>query len=162
PMMEMSETAWLDKATLAVQKRSVKQGPVTIDVNFKDGKASGTMTMNGNAKPIAGEVGGDVFADGAGDDAAIAALPLAPGYTATFRTFDLMKQKAALKQAKVVGMEEVQVPGGSAKAWKVEVTSADGAPGSRTLWIAQDSRKVLKTSATVPELGGAVLTTELQ
>ncbi|MCE1229650.1 MAG: S9 family peptidase, partial [Firmicutes bacterium] len=85
PMMEMSETAWLDKATLAVQRRSVKQGPVTIEVNFKDGKATGTMTMNGNAKPIAGEVGGEVFADGAGDDAAIAALPLASGYTATFR-----------------------------------------------------------------------------
>jgi hypothetical protein len=133
PMMEVTESSLLDKGTLAVRSRTVKQGPVIIEVAFKAGKASGTMSMNGNARPIAAEAGGELFADGAGSDDAIAALPLAEGYAATFRTFDLMKQKPALKQAKVVGAEDVQVPGGSAKAWKVEVTSAEGAPGTQTL-----------------------------
>ncbi|MBK8794288.1 MAG: hypothetical protein IPN59_14525 [Holophaga sp.] len=135
---------------------------MVLEVTFKDGKATGTMTLNGTAKPISVETGGEVFAEGAGSDDVIATLPLAEGYQVIFRNFDLLKQKVALKQAKVLGAEEIKVPGGSAKAWKVEITSADGAPGVHTLWVAQDSRKVLKTSATLPEMGGAVISSELQ
>ena len=57
---------------------------------------------------------------------------------------------------------EVTVPAGTFKAWKVEQTSVDGEPGTTTLWIATDSRKVVKLTATLPQMGGAVLTSELQ
>ena len=162
PIMEAVDSTLLDKGTLALRSRTVKQGPVTLEVAFKDSKATGTMAMNGAAKPISAELGGELFADGAGSDEAIAALPLVAGFSVVFRNFDLMKQKVAIKQAKVVGAEEIKVAGGSANCWKVEVTSAEGAPGVQTLWIAQDSRKVLKTSATLPEMGGAVISAELQ
>jgi hypothetical protein len=89
-------------------------------------------------------------------------LPLADGYSTTYRNFDLQKQKVALKQVKVVGTEDVTVPAGSFKAWKVEVSSAEGEPGGSTLWIATDSRKVVKTSTTLPSMGGATVTSELQ
>ena len=80
----------------------------------------------------------------------------------TFRNFDVRQQKVQLKQAKVAGSEKVTVPAGTFEAWKVEIVSADGEPGSTTLWVAKDTRKVVKTTTTLPQMGGAVVTTELQ
>ena len=89
------------------------------------------MAMGGQEKPIAVDLGGPLFADGAGVVPSIAALPLKEGYTTTFRNFDVLKQKVTVKQAKVSGVEEVTVPAGTFKAWKVEIASADGEPGRR-------------------------------
>ncbi|MGH9755005.1 MAG: alpha/beta fold hydrolase [Blastocatellia bacterium] len=161
PMGDMNDTTWVEKGSLTLTKRSVKQGPVTLDVEFKNNKASGSMTVSGQAKPIAADTGGALFADGAGAYHALASLPLAEGYTATFRNFDLQKQKAALKQMKVVGSEQVTVPAGSFEAFKLEVTSAEGEPGKTTVWIAKESRKVVKVVAVIPQMNGAILTSEL-
>jgi len=161
PMGDMSDTTWVEKGSLTLIKRSVKQGPAAIDVEFKDNKATGSMNMGGQAKPIAADIGGALFADGAGAYEVLASLPLAEGYTATFRNFDLQKQKAALKQMKVVGAEKVAVPAGSFDAFKLEVTSAEGEPGKTTVWVAKESRKVVKVVAVIPEMNGAVLTSEL-
>jgi hypothetical protein len=162
PMGEATDTAILDKGTLLLTKRMLKQGPVEVDVAFKDGKANGTVSMNGTPKAIAADVGGELYADGPGGQEALARLPLAEGYTATYRNFDVQKQKPTLKQAKVVGKEDVVTAAGTFKAWKVEVSSAEGEPGQTTLWIADDTRSVVKTSATLPQMGGAVVTLELQ
>jgi hypothetical protein len=92
---------------------------------------------------------------------ALAALPLADGCMRTVRNFDVQRQKAALKRLTVVATEEVTVPGGTFTAFKVEISSADGEPGSSTLWIATDSRTVVKVTAALPQMGGATLTSEL-
>jgi dipeptidyl aminopeptidase/acylaminoacyl peptidase len=162
PMGDASDVTTLDKATLVLRKRSVKQGPAAIELAFEGGRATGTMAMGGDPKPVSVALGGELFADGAGAHEAIGALPLAEGYSATFRNFDVRQQKAQLKQAKVAGSEDVTVPAGTFKAWKVEITSAEGEPGTTTIWVAKDSRKVVKTVATLPQMGGAVVTTELQ
>ncbi len=162
PMGDMVDTATLEKGTLIVKKRSVSQGPVVIELAFEGNKATGTMTMNGQSKPIDAELGGALFADGAGTHNVIASLPLAEGYTATFRNFNVQSQKVALKQVKVLGVEDVTVPAGTFKAWKVEESSAEGEPGATTIWVATDSRKVVKITATLPQMGGAVLISELQ
>ncbi len=161
PMGDMSDTTWIEKGSLTLTKRSVRQGPVTIDVEFKNNKASGSMNNGGQSKPIAAETGGALFADGAGTYDVLASLPLAEGYAATFRNFDLQKQKTALKQMKVAGAEKVTVPAGSFDAFKIEVTSAEGEPGKTTVWVAKDSRKVVKIAAVLPRMNGATLTTEL-
>ncbi len=161
PMGEASDTTVLDKTTLVVRKRSIKQGPVAVELAFDGGKATGTFAMGGDPKPVAVDLGGEVFADGGGGDAVLALLPLAEGYVVSFRNLDLMRQKLALKQLKVVGREQVSVPAGTFDAWKAEITSTEGEPGQQTLWIATDTRRVVKTSATAP-MGGAVITTELQ
>jgi hypothetical protein len=157
----MSDTTWVEKGSLTLIKRSVKQGPATIVVEFKDNKASGSMNMGGHAMSIAADVGGALFADGAGAYDVLASLPLAEGYTATFRNFDLQKLKAALKQMKVVGQEKVAVPAGSFESFKLEVTSAEGEPGKTTVWVDKESRKVVKIVAVIPEMNGAILTSEL-
>jgi hypothetical protein len=97
-----------------------------------------------------------------GSDEALASLALAEGFSTTYRNFDLRQQKVELMQAQVTGVESVTVPAGTFQAWKLEVKSAEGQPGQKTVWIAKDSRKVVKVSATVPQMGGAVVTTELQ
>jgi dipeptidyl aminopeptidase/acylaminoacyl peptidase len=162
PIGDATDVTTLDKATLVARKRSVKQGPAVIEVSFEGGKATGTVAMGGEPKPMSVDLGGELFADGIAASDVIASLPLAEGYSASFRNFDLREQKVQLKQAKVAGTESVTVPAGTFDAWKVEVTSTDGEPGQMTIWVAKDSRRVVKTSATIPQMGGAVITSELQ
>ena len=161
PQGELVDTTTIEKGTLVLKHRLVKQGPVVIDVDFKDNKAIGTMTMNGQAKPIAVDLGGAIFGDGAGGMDSIAALPLAEGYATSFRNMDLQKQKLELKNLKVVGVESVTVPAGTFEAYKLELISADNEADKTTIWIAKDSRKVVKLSAVLTQLNGAILTSEL-
>ena len=118
--------------------------------------------MGGEPKPISTELGGDLYADGSGAFESLACLPLAEGYSFTYRNFDLQKQKATLKQGKVVGSEPLKVAAGTFQAWKVETGSAEGEPGGATFWVDKASRRLLKVRAVLPQMGGAVMTTELQ
>src|SRR5882724_5016144 len=161
PQGEITDTSTIEKGTLVLKHRVYKQGPVVFDIDFKDNKAGGSMSMNGQAKPIAVDLGGAVFGDGAGSFDVLATLPLAEGYATSFRNLDLQKQKLELKNLKVVGVESVTVPAGTFEAYKVEITSADNEADKTTLWIAKDSRKVAKISAVLTQLNGAILTSEL-
>jgi dipeptidyl aminopeptidase/acylaminoacyl peptidase len=161
PQGAATDTAMLEKGSLLLLKRSVKQGPVAIDLDFAGNKAAGKMSMNGQDKPIAVDLGGPVFADAAGSDQVIACLPLAEGYNTTFRNFDVQTQKVKLLQLTVAGKEEVKVPAGTFNALRVEISSADGGSDKRTLWIAGETRKVVKVTAVLASMGGAVMTQEL-
>lgn len=101
PMGEAVDTVVLDGATLTLKKRTVAQGPMTIAFEVKDGKASGEMKVGEQPRPIAAELGGALFADGAGAYHVVAALPLAAGYTTAFRNFDLQTQKVQIGRAHV-------------------------------------------------------------
>jgi dipeptidyl aminopeptidase/acylaminoacyl peptidase len=161
PMGEMRDTTTFQKDSLTVKKRHVRQGPVTIDVDFSSGKAVGTMNMNGEDQSISVDLDGPLFADAAGANFVIGCLPLAEDYSTTFRNFDLQRQKAKLMQLQVAGSESVTVPAGTFDAFKVELSSADGGPDKSTVWIAKDSRTPVKISTVMAEMGGAVLTAEL-
>ena len=161
PQGDISDVSTIAKGTLILKHRVSKQGPVVFDVDFKGNNATGTMNMNGQETPIAVDLGGAIFGDGAGGFDVLAALPLAEGYTVSFRNIDLQKQKVELKTMKVVGVESVTVPAGTFEAYKVEITSADNEAKKTTLWIAKDSRKVAKISAVLTQLNGAILTSEL-
>jgi dipeptidyl aminopeptidase/acylaminoacyl peptidase len=155
----ITDTVTLDPATLAPTRRSLAQGPVKIDVEYTANRVKGTMSMGGAPKPFELETGGALFAEGASAQVAMGALPLAAGYSVTFRTLDVQRQKVALKQLSVVGIEDMTVPAGTFKAFKLEVKSADGDPGSQTIWIDADTRRVVKVVATLPN--GATITSEL-
>jgi hypothetical protein len=119
------------------------------------------MSMNGQDRPISVDVGGPLFADAAASQHSIACLPLAEGYSTTFRNFDLQKQKVKLMQLKVVSSENITVPAGTFDTFKVELTPDNGGPDKTTIWVAKDSRKPVKTTAILSEMGGATLTAEL-
>jgi dipeptidyl aminopeptidase/acylaminoacyl peptidase len=161
PQGEITDTSHIEKGSLVLRHRVYKQGAVAFDLDFKDNKASGSMTMGGPAKPIAMDLGGEIFGDGAGGMDVIAALPLAEGYTTSFRNFDLQKQKIEMKNLKVVGSESVTVPAGTFSAYKLELTDANNDADKTTIWIAKDSRQVVKISTVLTALNGAILTSEL-
>ena len=161
PTGSATDKTVLDKQSLIVRSREIRQGPIAIDLKFADGKASGTISMGGQEKPLSVDLGGELFADGGGAHSVLATLPLAEGYTTTFRNFDVQAAKPTLKQAKVASVEEVSVPAGTFKAWKVEISSAEGEPGQQTVWIDTATRKVVKVFATLPRMAGATLTSEL-
>jgi dipeptidyl aminopeptidase/acylaminoacyl peptidase len=149
----------LEKGSLVLRTRSVTQGPVSVELEMKDGRATGEMKMAGQSRPIALDVGGELFADGPGAPLVIATLPLAEGYTTTFRNVDLLSQQVRPTELKVVGTEQVTVPAGTFDAFRVELASA----GTKaTTWIAKDSRAVVKVVMAPPQLNGATLTLELK
>ena len=161
PQGPVVDISTIEKGTLQLKHRSINQGPVAVELDFRDKKATGTMSMNGQPKPILVDVGGVIFADGAGAFNVLAMLPLAVDYSATFLNFDVQKQKPQTKQLKVVGSESVTVPAGTFEAFKVELVATDNEADKQTIWIAKDSHKVVKITATLPSLGGALLTSEL-
>ncbi|HWL39756.1 MAG TPA: alpha/beta fold hydrolase [Gemmatimonadaceae bacterium] len=161
PQGTMSDEATLAKGTLLPIKRVINQGPAVIEVAFAGNKATGKMSMNGQDRPITADLGGVLFADGAGANDVIAALPLAPGYTTTYRNFDVMTQQVKPRQLKVIGMESVTVPAGTFNATKVEITPAEGTGEKVTLWVDPATRVVVKTQAVLPQMNGAIATSEL-
>jgi hypothetical protein len=162
PMGTVQDEATIDKGTLQLRKRVVHQGPAVVDVAFANNKATGKMSMNGQERPITGDLGGALFADGPGANDVVAALPLAEGYSTVFRNFDLMSQKVQMRQLKVTGSEKVTVPAGTFDAWRVEITPADGGTGqTTTLWVDKPSRRAVKISTILPEMNGAIATAEL-
>jgi dipeptidyl aminopeptidase/acylaminoacyl peptidase len=140
PMSAQLDTTVLEKGSLTVRKRTVDAG---------------------GDKPISADLDGTIFADGAGANFVIGCLPLAEGYSTTFRNFDLQRQKVKLMQLEVAGSESVTVPAGEFDAFKVELSSADGGPDKSTVWIAKDMRTPVKISTVMAEMGGAILTAEL-
>jgi dipeptidyl aminopeptidase/acylaminoacyl peptidase len=161
PMGKATDVVTLEKGSLVPVKRSISQGPMAIDYEVKGGKAVGQMKMGADPKPFEVDLGGALFADGAGAYEVMATLPLAEGYATAFRNFDVQSQKPKTMELKVVGSESVTVPAGSFDAFKVEVTSPDSTQKS-TFWVAKDSRRVVKLMAVLPQMNGAVLTSELQ
>ncbi|HEX2270902.1 MAG TPA: hypothetical protein VHH35_15265, partial [Pyrinomonadaceae bacterium] len=161
PQGEISDVSTIEKGSLLLKRRTIKQGPVTIEMNVAGNQVTGSTTMNGQTTPLAVDSGGPLFADGAGAFDVIASLPLADGYSLSFRNFDVQKQKPQIRQLKVAGTESVTVPAGTFDAYKVEIVSADNDADKQTVWIDKASRKVLKISAVLPSLNGAILTSEL-
>jgi hypothetical protein len=150
----------LDKTTLAVRKRQIVQGPITIELTMQDGKVTGQAIVNGQIQSINVDAGGELYADGAGAQQVIATLPLAEGYTTSFRNLDVRTLKVRVMELRVVGSEQVTVPAGMFDTFKVEMVSPiDGA--KTTLFIAKEGRKVVKVVQS-SQLGGATVTSELQ
>ena len=161
PNGTVTEISTLEKGTLIARKLNLKQGPVAMDLAFGGDKATGNMSMNGQDRPVSVDLGGPLFAEAAGSKQSISCLPLAEGYSTTFRNFDAQKQKVELMQLKVSGIETVTVPAGTFESYKVEISSADGGTDKETIWVARDSHKAVKESAVLGSMGGAILTQEL-
>jgi len=157
---EATDRAVLEKGSLVLRKRSVSQGPISVELAVADGKATGEMKMGGQPRPINVDVGGELFADGPGAPMVMASLPLAEGYSTTFRNFDIQTQQVRMMQLSVAGSEQVTGPSGTFDTFKVDFTAAGGQKG--TIWVAKDTRAVVKGVLSAPQMNGANLTIELQ
>ncbi len=162
PMGDVTDTATVEKGSLLIRRRTAKQGPISVETTYQGPKVTGTMSMSGKEQPISVDLGGPAFAEAAGAPFVIGCLGLKEGYSTAYRNFDLQKQKGKVLQLRVTGSENVTVPAGSFDAFRVEVTNADDAAEKVTYWIAKDTRSPVKIAATMPQMGGATLTAELQ
>ena len=111
------------------------------------------------AEPLEfGEVG-ELFPDSAAEWSAVfGCLPLAEGYSATFRNLSLLSQKVQSMELKVVGVETVTVPAGKFETWKVAIASAEGLDHT-TLWVAKESRATVKWSSVLVASGSSATET---
>ena len=160
PAGEATDETVLAKGSLVLRQRSIVQGRFKMDYVVKDGKAIGKMQIAAQLRPILVDLGGELFADGAGRSAVVAALPLADGYETSFRNLALPSLAITTKRLKVLGSERVTVPAGKFNTFKVQITSEDG--DETTFWIAKSPRKAVKSTTKSSETNGGVITTELQ
>jgi len=159
PQGTATDRAQLALDSLIVQQRSVAQGPVTIDYTVADGKAQGEMKVNGQARPVSLDLGGNLLAHGPGAVAVVGTFPLKEGYTTTLRSLNLQQQQVGTIEVVVAGVEKVTVPAGQFDSYKVELNGTDGT--KVTAWIARDSFKPVRSVTVAPSMGGAQVTQEL-
>jgi len=138
------EVTVLDRNTFAVRSRNTQQGATHINLTYAQGKVHGTITAGGIEDAVDADLGGEAFADGACSAMVLAGLPLAAGYHAEFRSYNLRTRKAVIKLVKVEGLETLKVPAGSFRAWKAVVTNADGEPGSTTVWSEEGTHRLVR------------------
>ena len=160
PRGEATDETVLAKGSLVLRQRSIVQGSFKMDYIVKDGKAMGKMQIGNKLRPILVDLGGELFADGAGRSSVVAALPLADGFEASFRNLVLPSLAITAKRLNVVGSERVTVQAGKFNTFKVQITSGDGE--ETTFWIAKSPRKTVKMTTKSSEMNGGVITTELQ
>lgn len=161
PMGEATDTLDVDAATMLPLRRSMKQGPMTIGLTFGpdviDGKIAGPMNM-----PINVKKSGPVLSDGTGVELPLSTAPLAPGYAAGLKVFDIMGGQVKEMTARVTGAEKVTTPAGTFDAHVVEVKPADGGNEGMKLWIAKEGRAVVKSETVIPAaMGGGSVVSEL-
>jgi dipeptidyl aminopeptidase/acylaminoacyl peptidase len=162
PMMSGSDETVVSKKTLLPIKRTAKQGGGTMEMAYTASKVTGSMGMGGQTMAIDKTIEGTLFADGGGASLMLATLPLAEGYSTSFRNFDISSQGIKTLTLSVVGKESVTVPAGTFETWKVEVKPADGSAGGQTIYVVADgSGRVAKEEAVIPSLGGAKMISEL-
>ena len=163
PMGAVKDVYTLEKGSLLPLARTVEQGPVKINLVHEDKKISGSMGMNGKDQPIDVSLDNPVFADGAALYETLATLPLKEGYSTVYRTFDVQSQKVKSYELKVTGMESLEVPVGAMEAYKAEITDLQDNRNAGTIWLSTENGTpgLIKSSATVPEMGGATVIMEL-
>ena len=153
PMGAFSDVERLDRATLRPRTRRLDQGPAVTELAFGDGAVTGTVTAGGQSDPVDVALGAPVL----GGTVVLGALPLAEGFGAVYRQFDLTTRAVEVRRLTVEARETVEVPAGRFETFRVVLRPADGAPGERTLWVTDDGR-VVKETAVLPEMNGAVMT----
>ena len=164
PMGATSDRVVLDADSLRPRSRSATQGPATVEVDYGDGRVTGSIRAGAQEIPIDQELEAPVFGDQAALDAVIAALPLGEGYSTTLRTFEVgMQQRTRIWSVTVEGGETAEVPAGSFETYRVTVEPLDGEGGGQTLWLtAEPPRTVVRSETTLPPaMGGGSVSTVL-
>ena len=161
PGLSGSDETTIEKKTLIIRKRVFRDKATAGELQFRGHNATGVITVNGQKLSINADLGGVVFADGAGGQDVIAALPLAKGYKAEFRNFGMQLQNVKMLQLQVMGTDTVTVPAGTFHTWKVLITSLDGGSETSALWVEKRSHRVVKYAMSFPNFHDAVATAEL-
>ena len=160
-MGEATDTLEMDATTMLPVRRSMKQGPMTILLSFTpdviNGTIAGPMNMPINVKKT-----GAVLSDGTGVELPLSTAPLAKGYAATLKVFDIMGGQVKEMNVRVTGTEMVATPAGTFNAHVVEVKPIEGGSDGTKIWVATEGRAIVKSETVLPAaMGGGTVVSEL-
>jgi dipeptidyl aminopeptidase/acylaminoacyl peptidase len=156
------DTLDVDRTTLLPIRRVAVQGQGKISIVYSGNSIEGKISMGPQEMPIKAQTKNIDLPDGTGTEISITTLPLVDGMKATIYQFDLMMQKEKAFLLNVTGSENVTAPAGTFKTFKVVLTPKDGDAGGSTLWIDQQSRRIVKSESKLPaQAGGGLIITEL-
>ena len=163
PMGAAVDSIWLSGTTLAPLKRSVHQGPATIEMSARGDSIVGELKAGPQQMPIRVKTTAPVYMEGTALAAALGTLALAPDYQASVRVFDIMTAAATEQTVRVVGSESVTVPAGTFETFKIEMKAADGTGSSDFYWIEKAApHRLVRTEQALPAAaGGGKVTVEL-
>jgi len=163
PMGAAKDTVLLHAHSLQPVHRSAEQGPAKVEIDYAADSVKGKIQAGPQEIPIDLPLDAPVLSDGSALEVFVAALPLAPGYRTTLRTFELNSQKVRPWSLEVTGTETVEVPAGKFDAFRVEMKPLDGQTDASTLWVAKDApRAVVRMEGQLPAAsGGLKMTTVL-
>jgi hypothetical protein len=159
PSGDVSETIELEPETLIVRKHAVMQGPMRMVAAFHKEKMLGSVTVGAQTTRVEKQIGG-LWPGGGGLPIVVATLPLAENYTTTLLVFEMRSMDARPRQPAVTAIEEVAVPAGKFRAFRIAIRAPKGDAGEQTIWVTVDTRRVVKTVTAIPE-GNALVITEL-
>ena len=161
PMGNMTTTYLLNEETMLPSRMEFTQGPASGSFDYTPTMVKGSVNMNGSETPVEVKLDAPVAADASALGLYLATLNLEPGYATSLRTFDMQAGKVKFHNMVVTDEEEITVPAGTYSTFKVEIKPADGGAGSQTFWVDTQNHLVPKHMAVVPEMGGAIVTSEL-
>ena len=157
-----TDTLVIDAATLLPLTRSGKQGPATVGLTFSRDSINGILTNGGQSMPVNVKLTQATFPDGAGLEIPVTTLPLKEGYSTSVAVFELM-QGVKIMSLVVEGIDHVTIGTREYDAYRVSLTNPDDPSSGQKLWIAKDTRKLVKTEMKLPAtMGGGTMVSELQ
>ncbi|MEM1080241.1 MAG: S9 family peptidase [Pseudomonadota bacterium] len=159
-----TDVYYLDAVSLLPVKRSINQGPASIETEYSSTGVTGQINAQGQTFPVELELPAPSFgADGA-LLTAILGMPLDTGFSDTVRAIEVgMQNRLRLFSVSVEGVEDVSVPAGDYTTWRVRIEPIDGEGGGQTLWITQDTPRIsVKSETNLPAaMGGATVVSVL-
>ncbi|MDA8021297.1 MAG: S9 family peptidase, partial [Thermoanaerobaculia bacterium] len=164
PMGDASDDFVLDGQSLRPIRRTVKQGPATIELSYGDREVTGQMQAGPQQMPVKLDLEAPVFGSDAALDVVLSGLPLAEGYRTYLRYAEVgMTQRVRFFALSVDGTETIEVPAGSFETYRVTLEALDGEGGDVTSWFTVETpRKLVKSSGTLPpQMGGGPIETVL-
>jgi len=161
-MMAMTDSVYIDRATLLPIKRIVQQGPANVMLDFKGNEVSGRILAGPQNLPINAKADSPILIDGSGLDVAIKSLPLKEGYTAGYNQLDLQTAATKAMTMKVVGSESLTTDLGTFDTFKIELTPNEGDSGATTIWLSKSDKAVVKSEMKLPaSMGNGKVVSEL-
>jgi dipeptidyl aminopeptidase/acylaminoacyl peptidase len=163
PAGEVSDVYYLDTADLGPLRREVRQGPVSVDIDFSDETVTGLIDMGGRETPIDVTLDAPVLGTDAALEAVLCQLPLESGYITAVRTFDPRSQKVRVFSFEVTGEETIEVEAGTFETWVTTMTALDDHGGDGTIWISKSKPgfKVRSEFLLPAQMGGGSIATRL-
>jgi hypothetical protein len=153
-----SDTVVLDASSLAPISRRT-EGPLSIRLDFEDGRVVGAVDVGGFGTPVDRELASPAWTEGAAVEMLVAALPLEPGYRTRF---DILSGEDVAPLGAELAVDEgdrVTTPAGTFEVLRLTIVS-DPAGRVEEEWLVLASAPHYLVRAIV-RIEGLTRTTEL-